>query len=711
MNISMLDQPYFASCPKHFELLLKDELMSLGAVEVNEALAGVFFQASPEAVMRMIMWSRLANRFYRFLHRGDCRNQTDLYDAIQTVDWYAQVNDLPKTLSIRFAGTNKQLKNTHFSSQVCKDAICDQLGENYGKRPQVIKKGGHLSIFGRLKSDRLDIFQDLTGHSLHLRGYRQENTLAPLKENLAAAILIRAGWYEKAQLNYNLIDPMCGSGTLLLEGWQIACDMAPNAQLMSHALFSWCDFSSHQWVSLQKEAADRLDCGVMRYKGQIIGVDHHKESIDIANDNLSRLPANKRISFNYRTLDKFRITPHKNLIVCNPPYGIRLKKNHLQSWQRLSHWLTQQANGAQAAILTPNAAKGWMVGYREQKSYVLFNGALPVQLRMFSINKKNRLSVPDGQYFSLPAGAQSLANRLKKKLIHLREWVEVNEIEAYRLYDADMPEFAFAIDIYKDFVVIQEYQAPKSIDVKKVKTHLEWALLAVQSVLGISDQQIHLKTRQKQKQTSQYEKQDQVQDTRLVIREHGRKYFVDLTQYLDTGLFLDHRWLRNHIQKQSKGLSVLNLFSYTGTISVAAAFGGARSVTSVDTSRTYLGWSVDNFNINKLKVKHNVVRQDVLPFLQSDRNTYDLIIVDPPTYSNSHSRVQDWDVQRDHARLLKLCLKKLTKDGTVYFSNNFKKFKLDDQLVELFSVNDITVQSLDKDFEHSKIHCCYELKL
>lgn len=706
----MSELPYFAACPKHLELLLKDELLSLGATDAKEALAGVQFDAQVDTVLRVVMWSRLANRVMRVLSNGSCRDKNDLYQIISDIDWFQTVNQLPKSLAIRFNGTNRELKNTHFSSQVCKDAICDQLDEQYGKRPKVVKSDGHLSVSARLKHNELTVFQDLTGHSLHQRGYRSENTLAPLKENLAAAILMRAGWPEAAQQNHNLIDPMCGSGTLLLEGWQMAIDLAPNLNLKSHALFSWNPFNAHDWTTLQQEAEERAATGMAMFRGQIIGVDHHKASVALANDNLEQLPNNKRISFNYQPLDKFRIPPRNNLVVCNPPYGVRLQKNHLSSWQQLSHWLGEKANGAEAAILTPDAAKGWMVGFREQKQYAFKNGALDVQLRLFSISKANRLAVPEGQHFALPAGAQPLANRLKKRLNELKPWAVAQGIQAYRLYDADMPEFAFAIDRYQNQVVIQEYQAPKTIEAKKVQQHLEWALLAVQSVLGVPSQQLHLKTRQKQKNSSQYLKQAELEQARFIVKEQGRKYLVDLAQYLDTGLFLDHRWLRRTVQEQAKGQSVLNLFSYTGSISVAAGCGGAQSVTSVDTSKTYLAWSEENFKINKIQSKHLVVRQDVMRYLQTCQNRFDLIVVDPPTYSNSHSRDEDWDVQRDHIELLRRCGRLLNDNGRIYFSNNFRKFKMDAVLAEEFDFQDITRESMDKDFLGSKIHQCFLLK-
>ncbi len=700
----------FVSCPKYLELLLKDELLSLGAAQAQEGLAGVHMEASSDVLLRCVMWSRLANRIFIKVDAVKCKDKKDLYQAVMAVAWSQRCQDIPKTLSIRFNGTNRELKNTHFSSQVTKDAICDQLNEQYGLRPKVVKADGHLSVYLRLKHQQLDIYQDITGHSLHQRGYRGTNTLAPLKENLAAAILLRAGWPAAAANNHNLIDPMCGSGTLLTEGWQMACDMAPNKDLKSHALFSWHQFNSQYWTQLQMEAESRAAEGQAAFRGQIIGVDHHKASIEQANHNLSHLNPGKRISIQYQTLDKFRIPPRNNLIVCNPPYGVRLQKNYLDSWVQLRDWLHSKVSDAQAAVLTPDDAKAWLLGYREQHAYALLNGTIPIQLRLFEVNKKQLLQVPEGQWFALPAAAQMLANRLKKNQARLQPWLTANQIEAYRLYDADLPEYAVAIDYYQNHIHIQEYQAPKTIDAKKAATHLNHVMLTAQSVLQPKVEKIHLKTRQIQKDKSQYNKLND-EEHRLVVNEQGRKYLVDLTQYLDTGLFLDHRWLRDQVQVQASGLRVLNLFSYTGSISVAAAQGGATAVTSVDTSKTYLRWAEENFALNGLrKPQHQFIRADVLPFLQRCKDRFDLIIADPPTFSNSHSRTEDWDVQKDHGSLLDAAMKLLNESGVLYFSNNFRKFVLDADLKEKYLIKDISDNSFDPDFAGSRIHHCFVVR-
>lgn len=699
----------FATCPKHLELLLKDEIIALGGSEVKEGLAGVHFQMTAANLHQLVMWTRLANRILIKLGEEKCRDKDDLYSYVQQFPWRSHCRQWPDTLSIRFSGTNTSLKNTHFSSQIIKDAVCDQLNDQFEKRPKVVKKDGHLGIYGHLKHQQLSLYQDITGHSLHQRGYRTENTLAPLKENLAAAILIRADWPAKAKQSYHLIDPMCGSGTLLLEGWAIASDLAPNLNYKSHSLFSWQYFDSNHWLKLTDEAHTRHTEAAAQFKGQIIGVDHYKDSIALAQTNSQQISGGERIGFHYQTLERFKIPPRNNLIVTNPPYGVRLQKNYYQSWKQLAAWLRNNVREAQAAVLTPDESLSWILGFKEQGAYAFYNGRIPIQLRLYDINKSQLLSYPDDQYFALPAKAQMVANRLKKNQNRLQKWLKQEDIDCYRLYDADLPEYAIAIDCYHSHVVMQEYQSPKTIPNKQAAAHLHQAMLAVQAVVQPKKDFIHLKTREKQAGDNQYQKQE-VEDTTQVVKEQSRRFLVDFERYLDTGLFLDHRWLRNTLQANSKDKNVLNLFCYTGSLSVAAALGGAKQVDSVDTSKTYLNWAKENFNLNQLNGPHGFIRSDVMAFLAHNSKQYDVIIADPPTFSNSHSRDEDWILQQHHGALIDACMKHLSQQGVLYFSNNFKKFILDEVLKKRYLIEDITTKSLDLDFKDSRIHHCFTVR-
>lgn len=699
----------YASCPKHLELLLKDELVALGAQDVAEKLSGVVFYAAPEVLMRCLLWSRLANRILVLINQIKVSNSDELYDAIYQTDWQQQVNTTAHTLAINFKGVNKELRNTQYSSQVVKDAICDRLRENSQTRPDVVKTNADLSVSVILKNNQILVYQDISGRSLHLRGYRQTLTKAPLKENLAAAVLIRANWPELSKQNYNLIDPMCGSGTFLTEGYLMACDIAPGLTNPHYCVETWQSFDQDKWNELLFEAKSRMLAGIENYKGQIIGADHHKDSVKITEEHVYQLNAEDNIQCQYKTFDNFNIPPQNNLIVCNPPYGVRLQKNVEATWKQLGQWLADKALNSQAAIMTYAKNQGFLLGFRAKKSWKLLNGDLAITLIAFDIGETTQLKSPEGQKHALPETAQMVANRIKKNLSKLKKWIKKEDIKAYRVYDADIPEYAVAVDVYNGHINIQEYKAPNTIPEKKTQKRLADAILGAQVALDVKNDKTHIKTRQKQH--NQYQK-NKAECEDIVVHENNRKYLVNLEKYLDTGLFLDHRWIRNHIQENSSGQSLLNLFCYTGSVTVAAALGGAKDSVSVDTSKTYLAWAKENFRINRLDIyKHKTVRSDVLDYLSDCKQKFDTIFVDPPTYSNSHSRETDWDVQRDHKQLLLACKRVLNPMGTILFSNNYRKFVLDSDLSEYFTLTDLTQKSISPDFEKSKIkRVCFQLQ-
>ncbi len=702
----------YASCPKHLELLLKEELISLGAQDVAEKLSGVVFFASPDVLMRTLLWSRLSNRILVLINQIKINDSEDLYNAVYKTDWQNQVRNMPQTLAINFKGTNKELRNTQYSSQVVKDAICDRLREANDSRPDIVKSNADLSVSVVLKHNQILVYQDISGRSLHLRGYRQSLTKAPLKENLAAAVLIRANWQELAKQNYNLIDPMCGSGTFLTEGYLMACDIAPGLTNPHYSVETWSEFNQDKWNELLFEAKTRMMAGVEKFQGQIIGADHHKDSVKITEEHAYQLNAEDKIQCQYKTFDNFNIPAKNNLIVCNPPYGVRLKKNVDATWRQLGQWMATKALGSTAAIMTYAKSQGFMLGFRAKKSWQLMNGDIAITLITFDIEAKKKLNSPEGQKHALPETAQMVANRIKKNMHRLKKWIKNEDINAYRIYDADIPEYAVAIDVYNEHINIQEYKAPNTIPEKKTKKRLEDAILGAQVALNIKNDKVHIKTRQKQSSNFQYENK-QVDSGDIIVHEQDRKYIVNLEKYLDTGLFIDHRWIRSYIQQNAKGTTFLNLFSYTGSVTVAAATGGAVSTVSVDTSKAYLSWAQENFRINRMNVfSHKLVRSDVLEYLGDCKQKFDLIFVDPPTYSNSHSRDTDWDVQRDHMQLLLACKMVLNLNGTIIFSNNYKKFILDEELNDYFEIEDLTQKSISPDFVKSKIkRVCYQLKL
>ena len=299
-------------------------------------------------------------------------------------------------------------------------------------------------------------------------------------------------------------------------------------------------------------------------------------------------------------------------------------------------------------------------------------------------------------------GVAILINRLRKNQRVLGKWARQQNIECFRLYDRDLPEYAFAIDCYGEFVQMAEYQAPASIEEEKVTARREQAIAAVQEVLGIARENIVMKARERQRGKQQYEAQDQSKSF-FVVNEGPARFWINLKDYLDTGLFLDHRPIRQFIRENAAGKRFLNLFCYTASASVHAALGGAASTLSIDLSNTYLDWARRNFLLNSIGgKKHRLKKADCIEYLSSKYEKFDLIFLDPPTFSNSKSSSNVLDIQKDHGSLIRNAMNKLEKDGLLIFSTNKLNFKLENECLKAFKVRDYTAASLDKDFQRQK---------
>jgi 23S rRNA (guanine2445-N2)-methyltransferase / 23S rRNA (guanine2069-N7)-methyltransferase len=303
------------------------------------------------------------------------------------------------------------------------------------------------------------------------------------------------------------------------------------------------------------------------------------------------------------------------------------------------------------------------------------------------------------------------ANRLRKNIKHIAKWAKKSSVDCYRVYDADIPEYAVAVDRYDQWVHVQEYAPPKNIDESKAKQRLTEIMSSIGEILAVPEENIFLKVREKQKGKAQYEKLSS-SEVFHTVREFNAEFLVNFEDYLDTGLFLDHRNTRKMIQEIASGKRFLNLFSYTGSASVHAALGQAKNTTTVDLSNTYLDWAKKNFLLNKMDLDQNkIIRADCLDWLRTTKDKYDLIFLDPPSFSNSKKMDQSFDVQRDHQMLLNLTMRHLEKDGLLIFSNNRRKFKMDPVVTEQYSVKNITHQSIPKDFARNPhIHNCWKIQ-
>ena len=714
------------TCPKGLETLLLEEARSLGLDEAREQTAAVRGQAELETAYRLCLWSRLANRVLLVLARFPMSNADELYEGVKAVDWRDHLEP-SGSLAVEFSGHGSGIDNTHFGALKVKDAIVDRLRTTSGERPSIDKVNPDVRVHLRLDRGEAILSLDLSGHSLHQRGYRLQQGAAPLKENLAAAVLIRAGWPRIAAEGGALADPMCGVGTFLVEAALMAADIAPNLKRERWGFSNWLGHVPALWKKLHAEAEQRAAAGLARPPLWIRGYEADPRLIQPGRNNVERAGLSDWVKIYQGELGSFEPRPDQNqkgLVISNPPYGERLgdEASLLYLYQNLGERLRQACLGWEAAVFTGAPELGKRMGLRSHKQYAFWNGALPcklllikVQVEQFVTNER-RGRVEDEQtpteaptQVLLSEGGQMFANRLQKNLKQLGKWARREGIECYRLYDADMPEYALAIDLYRDWVHVQEYAAPKSIDPDKAQARLLDALAAIPQALGVAQNRVVIKRRERQAGTKQYQRQAS-QGQFMEVSEGGVRLLVNLTDYLDTGLFLDHRPLRLRIQREAAGKRFLNLFCYTATATVHAARGGARSTTSVDLSKTYLDWARRNLSLNGFSDKHRLEQGDVMAWLAEDRGEYDLIFIDPPTFSNSKRMEGVFDVQRDHVELIDLAMARLARGGVLYFSNNFRKFQLDEGLAARYQVEEISAQTLDADFaRNAKIHRAWRL--
>jgi 23S rRNA (guanine2445-N2)-methyltransferase / 23S rRNA (guanine2069-N7)-methyltransferase len=732
---------FFATCPKGLEYLLVDELKALGASDVHEALAGAHFSGALEAGYRACLWSRLASRVLMPIGEFAVASGDDLYAGARAIDW-SQHLAADASFAVDATGSTTGITHSQFAALRVKDAIVDQFREASGTRPDIDTERPAVRVNLLLRRGRAIVSIDLSGTPLHQRGYRLGKGLAPLKENLAAGMLLRASWPAAYAAGGGLVDPMCGSGTLLVEAALMAADIAPGLRRDYFGFLGWRGHDAALWKTLHDEAQGRASVGAQALRPVFFGFDQDAKVLREAVHNAQYAHMSGFIHLGRQSLEHLHCPSEladasgrdesrlhaPGLVICNPPYGERMTAQDgaiVELYRLLGRKLKSEFPGWRASVITSDAELGRAIGLSADKKYKLYNGALECVLLNFEIASAEAAAAPR-EVKPLSPGAQMVKNRIDKNYRHLRKRAEREGVECWRVYDADLPEYAAAIDIYRarpidhssdavDWLHVQEYQAPASVDENLARTRLRELTRAAGEALGVPRERIALKQRSRGKGGEKYGRMAERGEF-LEVGEGGLNFLVNLHDYLDTGLFLDHRPLRARVRELARGKRFLNLFCYTGSVSVYAASGGAAETTSVDLSATYLDWATRNLQLNGFgggidqSRKHKLVQADALEYLQRHSAMYDLIFVDPPTFSNS-KRADDFDVQRDHVRLLQLCGEHLLPGGLILFSNNFRRFKLDAAALPEFAIKDISAQTIPFDFERDKrIHQAWELR-
>lgn len=725
--------------------LLETELKQIGIKQYKTEAGSIRFTVSLKEAYQVCLWSRVAVRVLMPIAHFTAETTDQLYNGIKELAWEEHIDAEDTTLAIDFNSFRSKIHHTQFGAQKVKDAIVDRLRDLSGKRPFVDLHQPDLRVNVYLKHNQAIVSIDLSGESLHKRGYRVSQTNAPIKEHLAAAILLSAEWPKLAREGWALLDPMCGSGTFLIEAALMAADIAPGLQRDYFGFLYWKQHDKAAWQQLKADAERRRLSGLARLP-MIMGGDQDKSAVEAAQANIEAAGLSDRIQVIHRDLQNWatvaQTLPDVGLLVSNPPYGQRIgdAASLHNVYEELGDLVNQHLPAWRTTIITDNAQLGKLTGLTIFDSKPFDNGpiacevlsyrapkplrrdAKPVQQEMAESpspwdktpKTKVKPAVSSAVLDDVSPQAEMFANRLKKNVRHLAKWARKNQLDCFRVYDADLPDYAVAIDVYGDYVHVQEYAPPADIDPLKASERLDEVMQIIPAVLGVKEDKVALKLRQKQRGSNQYESQAALRQ-RFEVRENDLRFWINLTDYLDTGLFLDHRITRQMLAENSRNKAFLNLFAYTGSATVYAAAGGAKTTTTVDMSNTYLGWARDNMQLNNfVGEQHQFIRADVLAWLNEPATQdlrFDLIFVDPPTFSNSNKMEGVFDIQRDYSDMLHKVAGLLNPGGEIFFSTNRRDFKLDVSTLQGLEIKDISKATLPPDFErNSKIHYCWRLQ-
>ena len=767
------------------EWVLARELEAVGGRDLRIGRRTIEFSAATgaerETLYRAVLESRTAIRVLEPLGRFRVASPEELYRAVQEVDWTEQLK-VSDTLRVDAAIHDTFTTHSLYAAQVVKDAIVDQLRTPSGRRPSVQLRGATLRLALHLVGGVATIFRDAAGRSLHQRGWRMGEVEAPLSEVLAAGILAIAGWWRPGSPDAGttgepVLDPFCGSGTLVIEAATIAAGMAPGLWRARRQAHGFCRFRDRDRDLIGRLVAE-LESRVRAPVGSFVASDLDPRAVEAAEACAAAAGVGGVVQIAKRHFEEVRPTAEPGLVVMNPPYGERLPLPRAGAlFRRIGDWLVRHCGGWRAAILAADSPAAQHLGLRPEQRVPLANGSIPCRLLEVTIRPRADReragssaasgSVtplhPDGAS-SAPAGAPTpegpgrcedgeragssaaratashltppgparnperrsgsrpvddqlgdLRRRLAKRFRHLSKWARRQGIDAFRVYDRDIPEIPLVIDWYAGWLHVAEYDRPHDRTEIEHEVWLDRMVEAAAAELGVPPARAFLKARRRQRDGGQYGKVD---DRRALVEVHegGLAFECNLSDYLDTGLFLDHRVTRGLVRDEAAGKRFLNLFCYTGSFSVHAAAGGAAATTSVDLSNTYLDWTRTNLSRNGFRDagRHRIVRDEARAFLEHRARRgeppFDLVVCDPPTFSRSARSEAPWDVERDHADLLELVARNLAPGGVVYFSTNFRRFHLDEpRLAAAYTVREITRRTVPEDFRDGRPHRAWRL--
>ena len=754
---------YFASCQVGLEEALGRELKSFGIKKTRPLGGGVTFYADKECAYRALLWSRLASRILLLVGRVGCEDADDLYRNIRQLPWHKILAEDAK-IAVFASGTNEQLRNSHFTAQRIKDGICDKVRQVRGERPTVDAKHPDAVISVRINRSKATVSFDLAGESLYHRSYiRAAGQRIAVDVALANAMLGTVNWRTLGwRRHYRLIDPVCNNPLLVVEAAAEVADRAPGLSRSNWGFTGWGEHDADLWNRLLDEADQRFEDGLKDAAGRgasALGITRSPEAASWAADCL-KVAGVEGIG-QVVLVDEDTVAPSIDHAMRAASRAAESAIKRAEAVGEADKPVVRQASVVAANLLRAHdeepgglakdtelfmraaeqapegsvfieigASLGAVYGHAPAVDTLVGGKKIDAPMMLFSKPPVARSTIKvvgleDGIEHNVPVyeeGTEQFAARLRKMAKERRKWAQALGITCYRIYDADLLDYMVAIDRYEDldgnaYLCIAEYAAPKTVDQDRAQRRFEDVIAVAPIVLGIDRNNVYTKTRRQAKGGEQYSAAGN--GSRVIrVKESGYTFKVDLAGRLDTGLFLDHRITRHMIQERAEGKRFLNLFAYTGTGTVYAAGGGARSTVTVDLSGHYLDWARENMEANGFEGHaHRFEHADVMSWIRDARRKhrmFDLVFVDPPTFSNSKSMgAKTWDVQRDHVELLIGVSHLLETSGEAIFSCNLKGFKPNTLKLAKFGIGleDITEQTIPQDFERRmNIHKCYVVR-
>jgi 23S rRNA (guanine2445-N2)-methyltransferase / 23S rRNA (guanine2069-N7)-methyltransferase len=723
------------------EAIVARELEALGYSAKIIQAGRILFEGDETAICRANLWLRTAERVLVRVGDFDVLDFGTLFDATHALpweEWIAADDEFPVSgRSIR-----SQFSSVPACQKIVKKAIVEKLRAAH-RVEQLPESGPKRSIEVALLNNRATLTIDTTGPGLHKRGYRTLVGQAPLKETLAAAMVLLSYWRPERPL----VDPFCGSGTIPIEAALIGRNIAPGLR-RSFAAETWPRIAPTLWETARQEARD---AAMPDLPLRIVGTDIDEAALRLARIHAQQAGVAEQVRFQRQDFRELSSNREHGCLICNPPYGERMgQRPEVEALYRTMPEVFRRFKTWSFYVLTAYPGFERLVGQPASRRRKLYNGQIECNYYQFYGPKPGKRietsseapSTAPAEIAATPAQADSppyepqpsakpqsngpafgglsakaleqaelFRRRLEKRIHHLRRWPTKQGITCFRLYERDIPEVPLVVDRYEDYVHMAEFERPHD---RTPAQHADWLDLMQRTageICAVPPKNVFLKRSPRPHGDSPYEPLGN-KPVVATVGEGGLRFEVNLSDCLDVGLFLDQRIIRSMVRDLAAGKRFLNLFAHTGSFTVYAAAGGAVSTSSVDMSNSYLDWARRNMTLNGFQgMEHLFWQGDVMQFLQTQGHSpkFDLATLAPPAFSGSKNLDESWDIQRDHAALLNRVLELMTPGGTIFFSTSFRRFKLAETDIRGAKLREISNQTVPPDFRNTRIHRCWRL--